>query len=75
MVGGKMDVLKQIAHLEALMEKAKADGKVGMVLYYRGLLEGFQYPKDSGGGVQGCRLEVGSSPHVLLSVKLYTKQL
>lgn len=29
-----MDVLKEIARLEVLMEAAKADGKVGMALWY-----------------------------------------
>ncbi|MBJ7550776.1 hypothetical protein [Marinomonas ostreistagni] len=29
-----MDVLKEIARLKVLMEAAKADGKVGMVLWY-----------------------------------------
>ncbi len=30
-----MDVLKQIAHLEALKKGAEADGEIGMALYYQ----------------------------------------
>lgn len=34
-----MDVLKEIARLEVLMEAAKADGKVGMVLWYEARID------------------------------------
>jgi len=38
-----MDVLKEIARLEVLMEAAKADGKVGMVLWYEIRIDELKY--------------------------------
>lgn len=38
-----MDVLKEIARLEVLMEAAKADGKVGMALWYEIRIDELKY--------------------------------
>lgn len=35
----EMEMLEEIKRIEALLEKAKADGKVGMVLFYEAELE------------------------------------
>lgn len=34
----EMEMLEEIKRIEALLEKAKADGKVGMVLFYEAQL-------------------------------------
>lgn len=37
-----MDVIKEVARLEALKRKAHADGKVGMVLWYQAMIDDLQ---------------------------------
>ncbi len=43
-----MDVLKEIARLEALREKAHADGQIGMVLWYEAMIDDLQASSQEG---------------------------